>query len=228
MIEETLAEPSQDEGFKKYFGVTVGRVINVLDPLAIGRLQVQLPFIDSLDLAPWARVCVPMAGMLSGAYYIPNIGDEVLVAFEHGDVHAPYILGGLWNAIERPPLPSPIPQIRTTRTLVGNQIVFTEIPPSVTIQNGPTSPVPIPSPPIPTGPYQTIQLSNVGCTVAAMQIQMMAATLMQITIGGTTVSITPAGIAINSAGTINMTAAGAINITAGGVCSIQASLVKIN
>jgi hypothetical protein len=228
MIEETLAEPSTDEGFKKYYGVTVGRVINMLDPLAIGRLQVQLPFIDSLDLAPWARVCVPMAGMLSGAYFIPNIGDEVLVAFEHGDVKAPYILGSLWNAIVRPPLPSPIPQIRTTRTLVGNQIVFTDVPPTVTIQNGPTSPVPIPSPPIPTGPYQTIQLSPVGCIVGAMQIQMMAATLMQITVGGTSVTITPGGVAITSAGTLSLTAGGAISITAGGTCSIQAPLVKIN
>jgi len=228
MIEETLAEPSTDEGFKKYYGVTVGRVINMLDPLAIGRLQVQLPFIDSLDLAPWARVCVPMAGMLSGDYFIPNIGDEVLVAFEHGDVRAPYILGSLWNAIVRPPLPSPLPQIRTTRTLVGNQIVFTEVPPTVTIQNGPTSPVPIPSPPIPTGPYQTIQLSPVGCVVDAMQIQMMAATLMQITIGGTSVTITPSGVAITSAGALTLAAAGAISISAGGTCSIQAPLVKIN
>ena len=153
MIEELLEQVEQD-GAKKYYGVTVGRVINMLDPLAIGRLQVQMPFIDSLDLAPWARVCVPMAGMLSGEYYIPNLGDEVLVAFEHGDVNVPYILGGLWNAIERPALPSPVPQIRCTRTLVGNQIVFTEVPwPSVTvIQNGPTSPIPIPSPPSPCGP----------------------------------------------------------------------------
>ncbi|HMD70402.1 MAG TPA: phage baseplate assembly protein V [Bryobacteraceae bacterium] len=228
MIEETLLEPATDEGFKKYYGVTVGRVINMLDPLAIGRLQVQLPFIDSLDLAPWARVCVPMAGMLSGAYYIPNIGDEVLVAFEHGDARAPYILGSLWNVIERPPLPSPVPQIRTTRTLVGNQIVFTELPPTVTIQNGPTSPIPIPSPPIPTGPYQTIQLSPAGCVVGAMQIQMLAATMMQVTVGSTMVTITPAGVEITSAGTLDLTAAGAINITAGGVCSIQAPLVKIN
>ena len=108
MIEETLLQQqTSNDGMKKYYGVTVGRVINPLDPLSLSRLQVQLPFIDSLDLAPWARVCTPMAGMLSGEYYIPNVGDEVLVAFEHGDVNAPYILGSLWNAIERPPLLSP-------------------------------------------------------------------------------------------------------------------------
>lgn len=228
MIEETLLEAVANDGRKKYYGVTVGRVINMLDPLALGRLQVQMPFIDSLDLAPWARVCVPMAGMLSGAYYIPNIGDEVLVAFEHGDVNAPYILGSLWNAMERPPLPSPVPQIRTTRTLVGNQIVFTEAPPTVTIQNGPTSPVPIPSPPIPSGPYQTITLTPAGVVVSAMQVQMIATAGVTITVGGSVVAITAGGISITSAGTLGLTAAGAISITAGGVCSIQAPLVKIN
>jgi phage baseplate assembly protein gpV len=227
MIEELLDSVTQD-GSKQYYGVTVGRVINMLDPLAIGRLQVQLPFIDSLDLAPWARVCVPMAGMLSGAYYIPNIGDEVLVAFEHGDPKAPYILGSLWNAIERPPLPSPVPQIRTTRTLTGNQIVFTEAPPTVTIQNGPTSPIPIPSPPIPSGPYQTILLNPAGCMVQALTVQMISTGSVTITVGGNIVSITPAGVSITSTGTLTLSAAGAIDITSGGVVNIQGSLVKIN
>ena len=228
MIEETLLEQAANDTTKKYYGVTVGRVINPLHPLALGRLQVQLPFIDSLDLAPWARVCVPMAGMLAGAYYIPNVGDEVLVAFEHGDVNAPYILGSLWNAIQRPPLPSPLPQIRTTRTLVGNQIVFTEAPPTVTIQNGPTSPVPIPSPPVPTGPYQTIALTPAGAVVSALQVQMIASTGVTITVGGTNIAITPAGVAITSAGTLSLNAAGAITITAGGVCSITAPMIKLN
>jgi phage baseplate assembly protein gpV len=227
MIEELLESSTQD-GAKNYYGVTVGRVINMLDPLAIGRLQVQMPFIDSLDLAPWARVCVPMAGMLSGAYYIPNIGDEVLVAFEHGDPKAPYILGSLWNAIERPPLPSPVPQIRTTRTLTGNQIVFTEAPPTVTIQNGPTSPVPIPSPPIPTGPYQTIMLNPAGVMVQALTVNMISATSVTITVGGSSVAITPGSISITSAGALTLSATGAVSITSGGVVNIQGSLVKIN
>ncbi len=227
MIEELL-DKITDDGAKKYYGVTVGRVISPLDPLAIGRLQVQLPFIDSIDLAPWARVCVPMAGMLSGAYYIPNIGDEVLVAFEHGDVNAPYILGSLWNAIERPPLPSPIPQIRCTRTLTGNQIVFEELPPTVTIQNGPTPPVPIPAPPLFTGPYQTIKLGPAGIMIEALQVQMMASTGVTITVGGTSIAITAGGVAITSAGTLSLSAAGAVSISAGGTCSITAPLIKLN
>ena len=70
-------------------------MINLLDPLTLGRVQVQLPFIDALDLSPWARIAVPMAGLGHGHYFIPNLSDEVLVAFEHGDVNAPYIIGSL-------------------------------------------------------------------------------------------------------------------------------------
>jgi hypothetical protein len=137
-------------------------------------------------------------------------------------------LGSLWNAIERPPLPSPVPQIRTSRTLTGNQIVFTEAPPTVTIQNGPTSPIPIPSPPIPSGPYQTILLNPGGCMVQALTVQMISTGGVTITVGGNIVSITPAGVSITSTGTLTLSAAGAIDITSGGVVNIQGSLVKIN
>ena len=74
-----------------------------------------------------------MAGVLSGTYMIPNMGDEVLVAFEHGDVNAPYVLGCLWNATKPPPLPSPVPQLRAIRTPLGNQVGFRELPPAITI-----------------------------------------------------------------------------------------------
>src|SRR5260370_21281620 len=109
---------------KKYYGVVTGRVINLLDPLTLGRVQVQLPFIDSVDLSPWARVAVLLAGPLHGSYFIPNIGDEVLVAFEHGDVNAPHIIGSLWNAMSPPPLPPPLSPTSLFQTLANNHIQF--------------------------------------------------------------------------------------------------------
>jgi hypothetical protein len=61
VIEETLgrAESIEDTG-RKFYGVTVGRVINLTDAMMLGRVR-QMPFIDSLDLSPWARVATPMA-----------------------------------------------------------------------------------------------------------------------------------------------------------------------
>src|SRR5260370_35238121 len=89
MIEELFEniEVSIEGIKKKYYGVVTGRVINLLDPLTLGRVQVQLPFIDSLDLSPWARVATPLAGILAGFYFIPQITDQVLAAFRHR--HAP-------------------------------------------------------------------------------------------------------------------------------------------
>ena len=50
----------------------------------------------------WARIATLMAGKERGTYFIPEVGDEVLVAFEHGDIHYPYIIGSLWNGKEKP------------------------------------------------------------------------------------------------------------------------------
>jgi hypothetical protein len=230
MMEELLdnIEASIEEVNKKYYGVTVGKVINPLDPMMLGRVQVQLPFIDSLDLSPWARVAVPMAGMLHGMYFIPNLGDEVLVAFEHGDVNAPYIIGSLWNAMAPPPLPSPVPQIRAIRTLAGNQLVFTEVPPSVTIQTAPTPPAALPAPPTPTGPYQTIMLSSAGIQIMSpTPIQIMSPTGIQIVAGTNIINLTPDGITITGTPNLNLAAAGVVNIT-GAAINITGGLVKIN
>jgi hypothetical protein len=230
MIEETIGnlETSVEASKKKYYGVTVGKVINPLDPMMLGRVQVQLPFIDSLDLSPWARIALPMAGILHGTYFIPNLNDEVLVAFEHGDVNAPYIIGSLWNAMAPPPLQSPIPQIRAIRTLAGNQIVFTEVPPSVTLQTGPTPPSVMPSPPTPTGPYQTIMMSTAGIQIMSpTPIQIMSPAGIQIVAGANIINLTPDGITITGAPNLNLAAAGTLNIAAPAV-NITGGLVKIN
>jgi phage baseplate assembly protein V len=51
----------------------------------------------------WARVVTPMAGSGRGIYFLPEVNDEVLVAFEHGNPDTPYVLGGLWNGKDKPP-----------------------------------------------------------------------------------------------------------------------------
>lgn len=221
--EETLAELEEP---KRQYGVVTGRVVNPVDLTGQGRVQVQLPWIDSIDLSPWARIAVPMAGKFSGTYFIPNIDDEVLVAFEHGDVNAPYIIGSLWNAFSPPPMPTPIPQIRAIRTVTGNQVVFTEAPPTVTIQNAPTAPVAMPSPPSPVGPYQTILLMSDGIKIAGTGVEIMC--------GDTVVSIRPGAVMIR-ASTLTVEATGALTISAGTInmvgstsVSITSPLVKIN
>ncbi len=220
MIEQALArvENSIEETKKKLYGVVTGRVINVLDPLALGRVQVQLPNIDALDLAPWARVAVPFAGPAHGHYFLPNINDQVLVAFENGDTNAPYVIGSLWTTMAPPPLPSPLAQTRMIRTLAGNTIMMTEAPPSIVITT-------------PTG--QTVTLSPAGVQIVsgANAVNLGPSTgpaTVQVLSGSNAISLSPDGVTVTSASTLKLSAAGALTITAGGTCSITAPMVKIN
>jgi uncharacterized protein involved in type VI secretion and phage assembly len=81
-------------------------VINVADPQARNRVQVRLygaDGIDGQDGPVWARVAVPFAGANRGAFFIPDVGDEVVVAFVGGDPRFPIVIGGLWNGADQAP-----------------------------------------------------------------------------------------------------------------------------
>jgi uncharacterized protein involved in type VI secretion and phage assembly len=89
-------------------GVVVGVVTNTDDKDGMGRVKVEFPWMGKNAGAgiesAWARVSAPMAGKNRGFMFMPAVKDEVLVAFEHGDPNAPYILGGLWNTDDTVPL----------------------------------------------------------------------------------------------------------------------------
>lgn len=84
-------------------GLAVGTVTDNKDPQNLGRVRVHLPWQDDNDTSFWARCAMPMAGGGRGAYFLPEVGDEVLVATEHGDPSFLYVLGSLWNGKQVPP-----------------------------------------------------------------------------------------------------------------------------
>ena len=94
----------QEEKHKKIQGVVIGVVTNNEDPDGMGRVKVKFPWLSEEDESNWARVASPMAGKERGIYFLPEVDDEVLVAFEHGDMRFPYIIGSLWNGTESPPV----------------------------------------------------------------------------------------------------------------------------
>lgn len=87
----------------RFYGVSVGVVTNNQDPDKLGRVKVKFPWLSDQDESYWARVLTPMAGKERGIYCLPEVDDEVLVAFEQGQVEFPYILGSLWNGKDKPP-----------------------------------------------------------------------------------------------------------------------------
>ncbi|MGY1701256.1 phage baseplate assembly protein V [Geodermatophilus sp. SYSU D00766] len=84
-------------------GVAVGEVTDNKDPESRARVRVRLPWQPDGATSHWARAAMPMAGGDRGTYFLPEVGDEVLVAAEQGDPSRLYVLGVLWNGNQKPP-----------------------------------------------------------------------------------------------------------------------------
>lgn len=83
-------------------GVAIGVVTDARDPEKLGRVKVKLPWLRDDFETTWARVLQLGAGAGRGALVLPEVGDEVLLSFEQGDIDAPYVLGGLFSAKNSP------------------------------------------------------------------------------------------------------------------------------
>ena len=92
-----------EEKVGRITGVAVGVVTNNQDPDGLGRVKVRFPWLSDADESQWARIAAPMAGKDRGVYFLPEVDDEVLVAFEHGDPRFPCVIGALWNGKDAPP-----------------------------------------------------------------------------------------------------------------------------
>ena len=98
---ELIDKPAASHG--RIDGVVIGLVTNNQDPEGMARVRLKFPWLNDADESAWARIVSFMAGPDRGAVFLPEVGDEVLVAFEHGDPRFPYVLGALWNGKDAPP-----------------------------------------------------------------------------------------------------------------------------
>jgi len=80
-------------------------VTNVKDDESLGRVKVKIPRLDDAFESGWLRVAQPGAGPERGALVLPEVDDEVLVTFEHGDIRRGYVIGGLYNGVDKPAPP---------------------------------------------------------------------------------------------------------------------------
>ena len=120
------AQESASTADSKMFGVEVGIVTNVKDDQKLGRVKVCFPRLPGKPESDWVRVVQPAAGAGRGFYWIPEVNDEVLVAFERGEAHRPYVVGALWNGKDKP-MKGAYTDENTTRmiqTKSGHQIIL--------------------------------------------------------------------------------------------------------
>jgi phage protein D len=99
----TLRELLKNTEKECTYGVVLGIVTEVKDTDGLARIKVKYPTINDQLASHWARLATPMAGPQRGIQFIPEINDEVLIAFEYNDINKPYVIGSLWNGKDAPP-----------------------------------------------------------------------------------------------------------------------------
>ena len=117
---------------ERYYGKYRGMVLNNIDPMQQGRLQVQVPDVAGLAPASWAMPCVPIAGLQNGMVALPVIGSGVWIEFEQGNPEFPIWVGCFWgSAAEIPALamatPPGLPAI-TFQTPLQNGLTISDLP----------------------------------------------------------------------------------------------------
>lgn len=127
-IYDILAE--ENKNFSKImYGVTTATVTNIDDPDKKGRIKVKLHNRDSAENeTDFIRVSTIMSGKEWGAFFFPEVGDEVLVAFNNGDISKPYVIGSLWNQKKKSPvnIKDGKNDIRKIKTKSGHEIIFND------------------------------------------------------------------------------------------------------
>lgn len=196
-------------------GVVIGIVSDNQDPEGMGRVKLQFPWRAVEDESNWARMAVPMAGPDRGTYFLPEEGDEVLVAFEDGDIHYPYVVGALWNGQEAPPEDNAdgANDIRTIKSRSGHEVRMNDSETEGRVE-------------ITTNGGRSVVLDDAAggekITIDDGQNTVeFDATQGTITVSGATqISV--------EAPMLEISASGNLNIEAGGVLTLQGSIININ
>lgn len=196
---------------ERWYGVYCALVSNNVDPDGIGRVQVVLPWAPDVGGSAgihkgqryevWARVATLSAGQDRGSWFLPDVGDEVLVSFEAGHPSRPVVVGALWNGVDTPPVTAaPGNHSKVLRTRTGSEIRFNDEAGHETVE-------------IRTAAGQSVLLSSEDGGKA------------RIADGHhSSVTLTPAGITLQTASNVAIKA-GSITLEAAAV-NLKSALVK--
>lgn len=209
-----LLDPARglDDTRRRLAGVAVGIVTNNKDPEGMGRVKVRFPWLSDEDESQWARIAVPMAGDGRGVYFLPEVDDEVLVAFGHGDPRLPYVVGALWNGQDAPPEDNADGKndVRVIRSRSGHQLRFDDS------DAGPRVEI------VDSGGNQIV------VDTAADVITISAGKDVSIRAGSGKVRLEATKLEIDASADVKIKSGGQMQIEAGATLSLKGALVNIN
>jgi len=223
----------------------VGIVSNNKDPKGWGRVRVKFPTLTEEHESNWARVVSVGAGPGRGFDCLPEINDEVLVAFEHGDIHRPYVIGGVWNGKDAPPekvddtIVGGKVRLRTFKTRIGHKLQFVEedqgTKKGVYLNTNGGHNLRLNDSDkfmeLQTTGGHKIRCDDIDKTITVEstgQIKITAPQKISLTVGGNSIEITPSGINIKSSGTISIQGSASVSIQSSGSLSTSATTVSVS
>ena len=201
-------------------GVVTAVVTNNQDPDGLGRLKVKFPWLGESVESAWARIATPMAGAQRGVYFLPEVDDEVLVVFEHGDMRFPYVLGALWNGKDKPPVSGEQAKgnaVRMIKSRSGHILRLTDEKgkEKIEIEDGKNKLV--------------IDTAAKTITVSADQDIKLSAPQGQITLSANAIVIeAQSKVEIKSAGSAEIDAKASLDLKASGPANLKGTVVNIN
>jgi phage protein D len=211
----------------------VGIVTDNQDPENLGRVKVKFPTLTEDHNSNWARVVASGAAKDRGFHCLPEINDEVLVGFEHGNIHRPYIIGNVWNGKDQPPenvddtVMSNKVRLRTIKTRTGHILQFVEedkgdSKAGVYITTSKDHKIKI------NDSDRCVEIETSGGHKVKMDDQNRFIEMK--TSGGHKAKMDDMGQSVSIESTLNMTlkAQGNIDIKANGVITVQGQIINLN
>lgn len=207
--------------------VAIGVVTNVGDPDKLGRVRLKFPWLDDQHESDWARLALPWAGPGRGIFASLEVDDEVLVAFEHGDINRPYVIGALWNGKDQPPGAAVKDgrKLALIQTAGGQTLALDDAAKQITISTGDQ---------VITLDRQGKQLSvTAGAAKLAIDtgsgaVSMETSGTLTLKAAGGSLEIGASGIELKSSGTLKVDASAMLELTSSAIVNVRGSLIKIN
>lgn len=185
-------------------GLVVGRVTLNEDPESQGRVKVMFPWLNDSYVSAWARTMQIGAGAggVAGFVWLPEVGDEVLVGFDRGDIDHPYVIGGLYNGLAKP---EPAPSVQG---VVASRRITSRAMHTIQFDDGPDA----------------IGITiKTGTETVSIKLDAEEQALTITSAGKITIEAGPEGISFQSGGSIQFDAAESFSVTAAQGVTMEAA-----